>query len=281
MEQEKVFNQEVKTVRAIGTVLHVDQDGFLIGESSSENIQPPWLNVVEDINKAYIEHLGTNLHSLYVRGSVSRGTPIEGVSDVDCIVLVRGNVTDLDLSWKRAFVDDLKKKYPFSTHFDIDEEAFDRVLDGQSPVTAFNIKVNSTCLYGEDLAEELEPIKPGPDCITVANWFNQERLDNKITLLRSTEPIDVKSESMWLAKHILRLGFELVMEKDQSYTRDLYPSYEIFSKYYPEKEREMHNVLEMAINPTDDASETLKMLQGIGLWAVSEASKMGLVNKNT
>jgi len=43
----------------------------------------------------------------------------------------------------------------------------------------------------------------------------------------------------WMMKRMVRTGFELVMAKEQCFTRDLYPCYEMFSKHYPEKSSDM------------------------------------------
>jgi hypothetical protein len=67
------------------------------------------------------------------------------------------------------------------------------------------------------------------------------------------------------------------MERDQTYTQDLYPSYEIFSEYYPEKQEEMRQVLELAVNFADDREKILEMIDGIGQWVVDEA-KTQLIN---
>lgn len=273
------FAVKMIEIQNIGKVLHVDHDGFLVNESKPGNIRPPWLGAVEDIKLAYIDHLGDRLHSIYVRGSVSRGTAIEGLSDIDCIILVRGKITDLALGWKDSLIHELKIRYPFSTHFDLEEVPYEEVLNGERPTTAFNIKVNAVCVAGEDIATQLKPFKPGKDCVTVASWFNTEHLDKKIQFIDGGETLDWQEESMWLAKHILRLGFELVMQRDQSYTRDLYPCYQIFSQYYPEKEPAMRHVLEIAINHSDARAEILEMLNGTGRWVVNAAKEAGLNNR--
>ena len=74
-------------------------------------------------------------------------------------------------------------------------------------------------------------------------------------------------------KKILRTGFSLVMEKEKAFTRDLYPSYQLFSKYYPDQEPQMRQALEWAINPTDDSAGLLKYLGEFGGWLGAEAGK--------
>ena len=75
-------------------------------------------------------------------------------------------------------------------------------------------------------------------------------------------------------KRILRTAFELVMEKEESFTRDLYPCYELFSKNYPEKEKEMKEVLFLAINNTDDKEKILEILNGIGIWITEKVENI-------
>jgi len=60
------------------------------------------------------------------------------------------------------------------------------------------------------------------------------------------------------------------MEKEKCFTRDLYPCYKLFSKYYPEKEREMKEVLFLAINNTNDRQKILDILRNIGIWITGE-----------
>lgn len=46
---------------------------------------------------------------------------------------------------------------------------------------------------------------------------------------------ETKKSCVWFMKGLLRVGFEITMERSQKYTRDLYRCYETFSEYYPEK----------------------------------------------
>ena len=81
---------------------------------------------------------------------------------------------------------------------------------------------------------------------------------------------DIEQKCTWIMKRLLRSGFELVMERSQKYTRDLYPCYEGFAEYYPKKKAEMYEVLELAISPTSSVDRINKVLNGIGMWMVEE-----------
>ena len=67
-------------------------------------------------------------------------------------------------------------------------------------------------------------------------------------------------------KRILRAGYELVMEKEKGYTRDLYPCYAGFTKYFPEQGSEMRQVLQLALNPTENISTIKNILSTIGMY---------------
>ncbi|MFF2176595.1 hypothetical protein ACFVT8_09075 [Lysinibacillus sp. NPDC058147] len=84
---------------------------------------------------------------------------------------------------------------------------------------------------------------------------------------------DIKDCCKWIMKIIVRAGLALVITKANTYTRDLYPAYKLFSKYYPEKKNDMKIALEYAIAPIIDVNLLLSFLNEFGTWMVSEADK--------
>jgi len=65
-------------------------------------------------------------------------------------------------------------------------------------------------------------------------------------------------------KWLLRVGFELVMERDHSYTRDLYPCWEQFSHYYPARREQMWDVLGWALNPITNRCQIRDQVGDLG-----------------
>ena len=74
-------------------------------------------------------------------------------------------------------------------------------------------------------------------------------------------------------KILLRTGAELVMERSSQFTVDPYYCWKIFSQYYPRKADEMHQVLELFVNPKENDRETLSFLCHFGDWMVKEVEK--------
>jgi len=83
----------------IGRLLKTDKDGYIVSESSAEKIASPWKEAVEEIKNAYLSHLGDIVHSIYVRGTVSRGEAIESISDIDTFAVITKKQEEIDRSW--------------------------------------------------------------------------------------------------------------------------------------------------------------------------------------
>jgi hypothetical protein len=94
----------------------------------------------------------------------------------------------------------------------------------------------------------LPQFKPGVDLVNYAYTWETD-LAKTLEILEQLSPhhlrfsAEVKKQCGWIARRMVRTGFELVMEVDQSYTPDLYYCYERFSAYFPEKQGAMKKAL--------------------------------------
>jgi Nucleotidyltransferase domain len=77
------------TILPIGDFLPLDAEGYLVNPCRRDVIAPPWSDAVTAIQSAYLHHHADRLHSIYVRGSVARGTAREGLSDIDTLETAR------------------------------------------------------------------------------------------------------------------------------------------------------------------------------------------------
>ncbi|MEZ4103239.1 MAG: hypothetical protein R3B55_01620 [Candidatus Paceibacterota bacterium] len=106
---------------------------------------------------------------------------------------------------------------------------------------------------------------------------NDQRYENAEKWFREIDPSleeDIKNKCVWLMKNILRSGFEITMERSKRYTRDLYLCYKDFSEYYPEKEKIMREVLDLALNPISDKEKILEIKDKITPFLLEEAKKV-------
>ena len=244
-------------IKKIGKVLHVGSKGYLVSESSKNNIVSPWDAPVQDLIDEYTKRLGDNLHSLYIRGSVARGTAVENMSDIDGLLLLKAPCGQLEVSWYKDFEEQFLARHSFVKGLDIPVKNVEEMVPEQNPVGCFTLKVMAVCVAGEDILPQLPRVKPGPGAFVV-RWGLKKMLES-----RAVE--DVSRRQIHLAKHILRTGMELVMEREQAFTRDLYPCYELFSKYYPQYSEKMYRVLKLALFPTNKKTDLKFLEQEIGI----------------
>lgn len=158
------------------------------------------------------------------------------------------------------------------------EEKYDFVEDiemGAFPLSDipddYIILNQSLCVYGEPIS--IPKLKVGKELAIHSptfhnrfNWFEK-------FLQKEESEEENKKRCVWLMKGLLRVGFELTMERSQKYTRDLYRCYETFAEYYPEKEAEMRQVLDLALNPTAGKNKMKEIMENLGAWLLAEIPK--------
>ncbi len=262
-------------IKKIGGYLTIDAEGYIVNTTSKDLVQPLWKDAVEEIVAVYKTHYGDGLHSVYVRGSVACGAAIEGISDLDTIAIVARPNGKIDRSWVKSFQMQLMAKYPFIKGVEMQI----------SPLLGFEkrkaqgvlIKTQSICLYGENLADLTQKMKPGSNTIQHLPRLEEE-IEETLESLKEENVSEARVKHMcsWIMKRIVRSGFELVMERSHQYTRDLYPCYEGFSKYYGDKEKEMYAALELVVCPTTDKEKIEKVILGIGGFVVKEYTTFSL-----
>lgn len=254
----------------IGSLLTTDENGFIINSSSLDKIRSPWKEAVEEVKQAYLDNIKDSLHSIYVRGSVAKGEAIEEISDIDTLAVI---TKDIDKSWINPIRKTLDTKFKFSTGVEFYFLKYDELLNVDNPSDyKFLIKTQSVCIYGEDLSDKIENFKADKKTAKILIPKNLKIVfENTIKgIIDNPDREDILEWCRWVMKRILRAGFVLVMDQEKVFTRDLYPSYKIFSKYYPEKEDKMKMALELAINPTDDIEVIIKFIDTFGIWLESE-----------
>lgn len=265
-------------VQKSGELQPVDPDGYVINTSALDNIKTPWKEAAESLKQAYIDKFGGALHSIYLRGSVPRGKAVEEISDLDSIVVIKAeHAQSVDLSWFDEFSKAFITKYPFVSEVELRWVNYGSLLNPEKLQNVrIQLSIYGVCIYGEDIIPNLPRLKPGRDTIIHAPTIDDQvkAALKKFEQRKTSEGI--KAACTWIMKAFLRTGCELVMEREQAYTRDLFPCYELFAKYYPEKKREMYQILEYALNPTDDRQEFSHFTQNFGSWLCEQVKKQGL-----
>lgn len=253
-------------IQPIGSYFQVDDRGFLINPTGIQKIQTPYKPLIYDVVSAYKTIYTQNLKNVYIRGSVAKGEAIEGVSDLDSFAYVDLLNENAQTSKELQKIQkSIEERYTFISGVELHAKPISDALKD------FVILNQAVCVYGEPL--QAPKMKVGKDMAIHCpgfykrvQWFEQR-------LKRNYSEQEVREDCVWLMKGIVRAGFELTMQKSKKYTRDLYPCYETFSHYYPQKQKEMRRVLELAINPTADKEAIKEIMDSFGGWLLEEIPK--------
>ncbi|TDM05373.1 MAG: nucleotidyltransferase [Ideonella sp. MAG2] len=260
-------------IRPIGDVLSVDAEGFLINPCHRDLIAPPWSVAVAAVVEAYRSHFGARLHSVYVRGSVAKGTAMLDVSDIDTFAVLHGEPEDADRSWVEVLHPRLAQDFPFQSGVELAMVSLCTVREDTAAwVWPFLIKTQSICLWGQDLAPTLPGFKPGPALASHALTLADDLQEFTVHCPEAGEARDGQDWCQWIMKRVVRAGFELTMARERTYTRDLYPCYAAFARHYPEQAPQMRQALQWAIGPTSDKATLAQFLDDFGVWMAAESA---------
>jgi uncharacterized protein len=243
----------------------MDIAGNLVNASSLD-FQSPWRVAVSEIGAAYEGYLKTRLHSAYVRGSVAKGTAIPQLSDIDTFAMVRGPLIEGDKEWKQKISRLMEERHRYAQSVEIVLVP----LDSTPENIRFIIKTQSICICGTDLSPEISNYKPGRGIGFLARNLSKMLSSTRKELELHNDSDEVMEICIWIMKAIVRSGFEVVMERENAYTRDLIPCFEGFSKYYQERSESMRRALDLAVNPSSSPGEVLAVTSDLGEWLTKE-----------
>jgi uncharacterized protein len=224
---------------------------------------------VQKINKS----LPDTVHSVYVYGSVARGTARHGDSDIDLLLVIARPADD----GMRTSISRLEQEFSarYAERFRAVELAYvhlDRLLD---PAEFYGhpcfLKHLCVCIRGEDLRQRYPRFRPDTG---VSRGFNGD-LESTLERIRKEleNPNTYRLSARSGSKKLLRTAFALVMPRERMWTDDLDTMAGVFEKYYPGKREEIRTALEWAKSPSEKEA-MLDLLDTFGAWLVAEFDRV-------
>jgi hypothetical protein len=274
--------------RRIGRYLTVDRFGYVQPDVALDLIGETWKPLVDFVTRSLMNR--RDIHSVYLRGSIPRGLAIENVSDADFVYISERNFDQADAALEEAVI----AGFPFIKRlnlFRLNRTELDKVHHPQRrPYFHMLLKTQSLFLAGNDVAKDIEPFKPGPDMVSHVFWLMVEFLKTPILtskisskLEESQRAVVERTARQWISKRIVRSGFEITMDRDNRFTRDLYFCYEAFSASYQRQAELMFKVLINSLNGNEDPmiyNELVIFLvkEGARLFGLDRAHKKDATN---
>ena len=215
------------------TRLGTDEDGYVINQTSIRHIQPEFETVLFKAIELVKEAFGEQLHSIYLYGSIGRGTAVAGHSDLDLTVLVHEDVDATELVEQ---TERLLTEHPEVIKIDYDIGRLDVALDPANRFEwGFWLRHLCTCVYGEDVSTQFSLMKPDA---RVSEALNQDLVSSieaaKSKLLRGQIS---HLEKRSIVKRVIRGWYLTINVKDESFATTVDECLEILRFYYPEDQQ--------------------------------------------
>ncbi|MCW8332951.1 nucleotidyltransferase domain-containing protein [Vibrio paucivorans] len=241
----------------------------------SQPFQPEYQPAIDDLLKFLKGGLGSNLHSVYLYGSVARKHAKLGESNLDVVVVTHRSFSDTRTTLLNTIKWRFQQSFPFITEISIKTALVSDVASLDSLFSwGFMLKHCSVCIYGEDLSECFGEYEPSWE---IAKHWNMDTEDwvavyrNRIA--RSAKPEEQIKAQKIIAKKLLRASYSLVMHKDKRWFDSPIECGQQFLKFYPEKQVEVDRLGILLTNRAIPKRSVVGILDSFGDWLVEQYKK--------
>lgn len=215
------------------TRLGTDDAGYVINQTSIRHIQPEFETVLFKAIELVKEACDEQLHSIYLYGSIGRGTAVSGQSDLDLTVLV---YEDVDATELVEQTEQLLTEHPEVIKIDYDIGRLDVALDPANRFEwGFWLRHLCTCVDGEDVSTRFPRMKPDD---RVSEALNQDLVSSieaaKSKLFRGQMS---HLEKRSIVKRVIRGWYLTINVKDESFATTVEACLAILQLYFPEDQR--------------------------------------------
>ncbi|WP_016698318.1 nucleotidyltransferase domain-containing protein [Actinoalloteichus spitiensis] len=251
----------------------LDGAGTISREGALDRVGAEFAPVVEATRARLVAAFdAARVHGAYLYGSIPRGTAVPGRSDLDVLVVLRGEPTDTDRARVRSIESALDEAFPQIDGAGILlSSAASLLSDGERYDGGFFVACLCTPLLGEDLAERLPRYRPDSVLARETNG-NLGSLLPRWRERHAAATTDAERRSLvrGVARRVVRTGFTLVMPRWGGWTSDLTRSADLFARYYPDRGERMRAAAEAALAPTADGDVLGMLLDDLGPWLAEE-----------
>lgn len=175
------------------------------------NIQDEYKAFVDAYTAGLRSEFGEKIHSIYMCGSIPKGTAKPFKSDADfTIVCERPEEIDYDIV--SGLKDKVLEEYPLVTKIDTVICSLDDVRSKPNE-WGFWIKIICVCIYGADIGDEVPLIQISPEFILDLNSDTEEAVNRVRGFLSAASNDTLKSRyTKGYSKRLIRALYSLVLE---------------------------------------------------------------------
>jgi hypothetical protein len=255
----------------------LDPQGFLEREGSLDRVPHVFRPVVAAARDRLPAVFGARLNSVYLYGSIPRGTARVGRSDLDLLVALREEPTEADRADAHALDAALDKEFPQIDGAGTLLFGRTRLLsDRETHDLGWFVACLCTPLLGEDLAEQLPRYRPDSLLARETNGDLAAHLPRWRARIDAADDRDEARRPLvrFMSRHLVRTGFTLVMPRWNGWTSDLREMADAFAAYYPERAEQMRAAAVLGYGPTGDPAVLASYVDDLGPWLAEEYARV-------
>ena len=253
MKNHKNHPRELKN---IGDFVTVDNNGYLVKTVSLYSLQEELRPLIRECTSIILSIIGSNTHSIYIRGSVAKGTFLAGISDLDVFIVSREIInSDLLKKVAKSFYE-INEGWKSVVGIEFSYMSASKLVKTKSPI----YKYQTVCVYGDDLTPLMPSLRPGVDTTVHLLKIIDRVQESYPKVEEMTSQEEIKSFSIWIAKSLIRSSHELVAQDLRRFARDIYPCLEGASHFYPEQRELLRRTALVAIFGTTDKKALLEIM---------------------
>ncbi|MDN2481392.1 nucleotidyltransferase domain-containing protein [Vibrio agarivorans] len=243
----------------------------MLAQSQFE-FQPDFQPAVEDALRFFKAGLGTNLHSVYVYGSVARHEAVSGQSNLDIVVVTHRPFEDNRTTLLNTIQWRFQRGFPHVKGLNVKLALAKEVASLESIFSwGFLLRQCSECIYGEDLGECFGDYEPSWEIAKfwnddVAEWVKAYRLK----VAKATTAAEQSHAQVMIAKKLLRASYSVVMHKHKRWIDSPVACGDAFLLSHPEKQLEIERLGILLSGRVIPKRSVVGLIDGFGQWLVKE-----------
>lgn len=211
------------------TRLGTNEAGYIINQTDATQIQPMFRPLLDKVIQLLREEFAEALHSVYVYGSVGRGTAIVEQSDLDVTVILN---RELAIDGLKSQTMLLLQEHPEVIKIDYDIGLLHTALNPTNHFEwGFWLRHMCACVYGTDLSHRFPHMKPDERISRALNRDLSPQLRDAQEKLKTRRMTEKEKKS--LIKRMIRGAYLTINVEDQSFVSTIADSLFVLRLYFP------------------------------------------------
>ncbi|ROM28960.1 DNA polymerase III subunit beta [Pseudomonas protegens] len=250
----------------------VDADG-LIALPAEPPLQPEYRALLDELCAALTAPASPPLHSLYLYGSVARGTARPGASDLDLCLILQDPAAPAACLHLENLRQALQARHPLVSKIDFDIGDLNQVLETRNLDSwGYWLKHHCRCLWGEDLRSRFAPFRPSREIALAVNGDFLAVLDDYAERIdREQMPAEVLRLQRQASRKLVRATNLLRQEQEPSWPQSLDEHVRLFVQRHPEMRGPIGEFRQIAEAKTLACDGFTTRLRNIAQWMALQA----------